>query len=135
MVGLRGSRKRPYEVEEPRLTEEVTYPAIPQNSLTNAPIILEGTIEGFQVRGIYVDEGSSLKIMYEHCLLGSGFAIVKCRSLYNVILVRTGIRSLRAVGSTTHSMIKFPMANGVATLNTSMEALRECRPIEEMQNS
>ncbi|GJV33113.1 hypothetical protein Tco_1393513 [Tanacetum coccineum] len=36
------------------------------------------------------------------------FAIVKCRSPYNVVMGRTGMRSLRTVGSTIHSMIKFP---------------------------
>ncbi|GJS68131.1 reverse transcriptase domain-containing protein [Tanacetum coccineum] len=36
------------------------------------------------------------------------FAIIKCRSPYNVIIGRTEMRSLRAVGSTIHSMIKFP---------------------------
>ncbi|GJS33212.1 hypothetical protein Tco_0531594 [Tanacetum coccineum] len=41
MVGLRGSRKRPYEVEEPGLTDEISFLTIPRNSLANAPIILE----------------------------------------------------------------------------------------------
>nr|GEY90265.1 reverse transcriptase domain-containing protein [Tanacetum cinerariifolium] len=48
---------------------------------------------------------------------------------------RTGMRSLRAVGSTIHSMVKFPTADRVATMKTSSEALRECRQIEEMQSS
>ncbi|GJZ06593.1 hypothetical protein Tco_0540386 [Tanacetum coccineum] len=40
------------------------------------------------------------------------FSIVRYRSPNNVNLGRTGMRSLRAIGSTIHSMIKFPMANG-----------------------
>ncbi|GJY86341.1 hypothetical protein Tco_0500367 [Tanacetum coccineum] len=133
-----------------------------------------------QGRGIFVDGGSSSKIMYEHCFksfdvgtksklrktnaplvgfLGEiyhplglidvrvtmepgrnktvllEFAIVKCCSPYNIIPVRTRIRSLRAVGSTIHSMIKFPTANGVATMKTSREALWEFREIEEMHSS
>ncbi|GJS05377.1 hypothetical protein Tco_0321885 [Tanacetum coccineum] len=63
------------------------------------------------------------------------FAVVKCRSPYNVILGRTGMRSLRAVGSTIHSMIKFPTTKGVATIKTSKEALWECRQIERMHSS
>ncbi|GJT09252.1 reverse transcriptase domain-containing protein [Tanacetum coccineum] len=43
------------------------------------------------------------------------FAVVKSHSPYNVILGRTGLRSLGAVASTIHSMIKFPTANGIAT--------------------
>nr|GEV43955.1 reverse transcriptase domain-containing protein [Tanacetum cinerariifolium] len=50
------------------------------------------------------------------------FAIVKCRSPYNIILGRTRMRSLRAVGSTIHLMIKFPMPNGVTTMKTGWEA-------------
>ncbi|GJR22506.1 gag-pol polyprotein [Tanacetum coccineum] len=63
------------------------------------------------------------------------FAIVKCRSPYNVIMGRTRMRSLGAVGSTIHSMIKFPMIRGVAMMRTSKEALWECRQIERMQSS
>ncbi|GJU89773.1 hypothetical protein Tco_1302196 [Tanacetum coccineum] len=69
MVGLGRNLKRPYEIEGPRLTKEIAFPAIPQNSLADALIILEGTIEGFWVRMIYADGGSSLKIMYEHCFM------------------------------------------------------------------
>ncbi|GJY55644.1 hypothetical protein Tco_0454759 [Tanacetum coccineum] len=39
---------------------------INMNSLTEAPIILEGTIEGYHVRRIYVGGGSSPEIMYDH---------------------------------------------------------------------
>ncbi|GJX93818.1 hypothetical protein Tco_0348404 [Tanacetum coccineum] len=65
-LGLGGSRKRPYNVEGPRFTEETIFLAIPRNN-TDAPIILEGKIEGFRVRRIYVDGGSSSEIMYEQC--------------------------------------------------------------------
>ncbi|GKB64138.1 hypothetical protein Tco_0920324 [Tanacetum coccineum] len=143
MVGFRGSRKRPYEMKRPELTKEIAFLAIAWNSLTDASIILEGTIEGYHVRRIYIDCRCSLKIMYEHYfanfdadiksrlrkssahLVGfSGeichplglvdlrltmgeprrnkivlleFAIVKCRSPYNVIMGRTRMRSLRVI--------------------------------------
>ncbi|GJT77492.1 hypothetical protein Tco_1044217 [Tanacetum coccineum] len=141
MVGLGGNRKRPYEMEGPRLTEEITFLAVPQNSFADALIILEGTIEGFRgsqekfitpgvdrPQGNYGEPGRNKTVLME-------FAIVKCRSSYNVILRRMEMKSLRAVGSTIHSMIKFPTANGVATMTTSREALWECRLIEEMQSS
>ncbi|GJY71385.1 hypothetical protein Tco_0475088 [Tanacetum coccineum] len=47
---------------------------------------------------------------------------------------RTEMRSLGALGSTIHSMIKFPTVRGVATMRTSKEALWECRQIERMQS-
>nr|GEV93448.1 hypothetical protein [Tanacetum cinerariifolium] len=61
------------------------------------------------------------------------FAIVKSHSPYNVVLGRTGLRSLGFVASTIHSMIKFPTANGIATMTTKRETLYECRRIEEVQ--
>ncbi|GKB75110.1 reverse transcriptase domain-containing protein, partial [Tanacetum coccineum] len=143
------------------------------------PIILEGAIEGYHIRRIYVDGGSSSEIMYEHCFKSFGvdvksklrkasaslvgfssetyhplglidlmvtigepgksktlllkFSIVKCRSPYNVIIGRTKMRSLGAVGSTIHSMITFPTGKGVATMRTSKEAIWECKQIERMQ--
>ncbi|GJZ21957.1 hypothetical protein Tco_0558996 [Tanacetum coccineum] len=61
------------------------------------------------------------------------FAIIKCRSPYNIIIGRTGMRSLRAVGSTIHSMIKPPTNQGVITMETSREALQECKHLERVQ--
>ncbi|GKA27484.1 hypothetical protein Tco_0713652 [Tanacetum coccineum] len=61
------------------------------------------------------------------------FAVVKSHSPYNVILGRTGLRSLGAVASTVHSMIKFPIANGIAIVTTKKETLHECRRMEEAQ--
>ncbi|GKB20217.1 reverse transcriptase domain-containing protein [Tanacetum coccineum] len=62
------------------------------------------------------------------------FAIIKCRSLYNVIIGRTRMRRLEAVGSTILSMIKFPTDQGIVTMETCKEALWECRQLEKMQS-
>ncbi|GJU64035.1 hypothetical protein Tco_1245870 [Tanacetum coccineum] len=61
------------------------------------------------------------------------FAVVKSYSPYDVILGWTGLRSLRAVVSTIHSMIKFPTTNDIATLITKKETLHECQRMEEAQ--
>ncbi|GJW97415.1 reverse transcriptase domain-containing protein [Tanacetum coccineum] len=47
----------------------------------------------------------------------------------------TRMRSLRAVGSTIHSMIKFPTNQGIVTMVTSREALWECGELERVQGS
>ncbi|GJZ17088.1 reverse transcriptase domain-containing protein [Tanacetum coccineum] len=173
------SSKRPRELAEQWLDNEISFPSTPWCQLVDTPIILEALIEGFLVRRIYVDGGSSSKVMYEHCfrnlrsetratlkesrtpLVGfSGevsypmgtinlnvtmgeserlrtipveFAVIKSHSSYNVILGQTGLRSLGAVASTVHSMIKFPTANGIATVTTKKETLHECRRMEEAQ--
>nr|GEU58904.1 hypothetical protein [Tanacetum cinerariifolium] len=46
---------------------------------------------------------------------------------------RTEMRSLGAVGSTIYSMIKFPNNQGVVTMETSREALQECKHLERVQ--
>nr|GFA48847.1 hypothetical protein [Tanacetum cinerariifolium] len=48
---------------------------------------------------------------------------------------RTRMWSLRAVGSTIHSMIKFPTDQGVVTMETSRETLRERKYLERVQGS
>ncbi|GJR16163.1 reverse transcriptase domain-containing protein [Tanacetum coccineum] len=47
------------------------------------------------------------------------FTFIRAPSPYNVILGRTGLRALRAIPSTIHSMMKFPTLKGIATLVTS----------------
>ncbi|GJU39370.1 reverse transcriptase domain-containing protein [Tanacetum coccineum] len=189
-----GSKKKLYP---PSLPEQIFAPAIQQMfqiqkrssgkqslsancevcQLVDSPIILEALIEGFLVRRIYVDGGSSSEVIYEHCFRNLGaetraklkesrmplvgfsgevsyptgtinlnvtmveserlrtipmeFAIVKSHSPYNVILGRTGLRSLEVVASTIHSMIKFLTADGIATVTTKKETLHECRRMEE----
>nr|GEW52722.1 hypothetical protein [Tanacetum cinerariifolium] len=63
MIAGGRNRKRPYKEERYGLTEELTFPIIPQNSLTDEPIVLKGMIEGHQIRTINVDSESSSKIM------------------------------------------------------------------------
>ncbi|GJY45232.1 hypothetical protein Tco_0434295 [Tanacetum coccineum] len=59
------------------------------------------------------------------------FTVVKSHSHYNVILGQTGLRNLRAVASTIHSIIKFLTTNGIATMTTMKETLQECQRIKE----
>ncbi|GKB44315.1 hypothetical protein Tco_0889257 [Tanacetum coccineum] len=46
---------------------------------------------------------------------------------------KNGMRSLRGVGSTIHSMIKFLTNQWVVTMETSREAIRECKHLERVQ--
>ncbi|GJT53181.1 hypothetical protein Tco_0988235 [Tanacetum coccineum] len=61
------------------------------------------------------------------------FTVVRVPSPYNVIFRRMGLRSLRAVSSTIHSMVKFPTPRGVATLVTRSAIISECRRLERKQ--
>nr|GEU99893.1 reverse transcriptase domain-containing protein [Tanacetum cinerariifolium] len=61
MIAGGRNHKRPYKEERSGLTKELTFPAIPQNSLTDKPIILEGMIEGHQ-------EGIVRRVHYPECV-------------------------------------------------------------------
>ncbi|GJW05677.1 reverse transcriptase domain-containing protein [Tanacetum coccineum] len=159
MVRSQGYRKRPYKRVEHWMDNAITFPSMPRYQLMNYPVVVEAMTEGFRVRRIHVDGGSSSEVMYEHCIrrevsypigvidlevtMGEcgktqtvimKFAVVKSPSPYNALLGRTGMRSLGAVASTIYSMMKFPTLNRIATISTTRETLRECRQIEEAQN-
>nr|GEX16265.1 hypothetical protein [Tanacetum cinerariifolium] len=61
------------------------------------------------------------------------FTVVRAPSPYNVIFGRTGLRALRAVSSTIHSMIKFPTSRGIGTLVTRTAIIAECQRLEKKQ--
>nr|GEV69024.1 hypothetical protein [Tanacetum cinerariifolium] len=134
MIREEGNRKRPFEEGRSSLMSELTFLAIPRSQLTDEPIILEGVIEGNQVRRILVGGGSSSEIMYEHCFRNLDINIrSRLRRFKAPMIGRTRMRSLGAVSSTIHSMIKFPTDQGVVTMETSRETLRECKYLERVQ--
>ncbi|GJY38169.1 reverse transcriptase domain-containing protein [Tanacetum coccineum] len=61
------------------------------------------------------------------------FTVIKAPSPYNKILGRTGLRTLRAIPSTIHSMMKFPTPKGIATLVTRSVIISEYRQLEKKQ--
>ncbi|GJR53767.1 reverse transcriptase domain-containing protein [Tanacetum coccineum] len=132
-----------------------------------------------QVRRVYVDEGSSVEVMFEHCFenllakvkaglretrtdlvgfaseiakplgkidlevcfgneglsrrMSMKFLVIRAPSSYNIILGRPGLKSLHAIPSTIHSMIRFPTPKGIATLVTRATIIAECRLREGKQ--
>ncbi|GJZ72112.1 reverse transcriptase domain-containing protein [Tanacetum coccineum] len=56
-----GSRKRSFKGERSGLTDELTFPAIPRNQLTDEPIILEGMIVGHQTKKMQNSAGRFLR--------------------------------------------------------------------------
>nr|GEV59825.1 reverse transcriptase domain-containing protein [Tanacetum cinerariifolium] len=99
----------------------VFHPLSVEDALDD-PLIIEAVMEGYLVRrmdlvgfagGVVKPLG---KIELE-LVFGDGglfrtvminFTVVRAPSPYNVIFGRTGLRSLRVVSSTIHSMVKFP---------------------------
>ncbi|GKB92052.1 hypothetical protein Tco_0964324, partial [Tanacetum coccineum] len=144
-------KERPCEQAKQWLDNEISFPSTSGCHLVDSPIILEALIEGFLVRRIYVDGGSSFEVILVSYPIGTinlnvtmgeperlrtitmEFIVIKSHSPYNVILGRTGLRSLGVVAYTIHSMIKFLTANEIATVTTKKETLYECRRMKEAQ--
>ena len=54
------------------------------------------------------------------------FLVVNCPSAYNVIIERPTLNKLRAVTSTNHLLVRFPMEHGIRELKGDQAAVREC---------
>nr|GEX83504.1 reverse transcriptase domain-containing protein [Tanacetum cinerariifolium] len=155
----------------------ISFPNLEEDDGTKGLMVIEAEMGGHCVHRIYVDGGSSSKILYEHCfskfrpeiknrlilantpLVGfSGeiiwplgqisflvrigdeehstsarrnFMVVRSPSPYNRIIERPGVRKIRAISSTTHGMIKFPVASGIVTLQSSRIIPLECSMVSE----
>ncbi|GJW55563.1 hypothetical protein Tco_0099648, partial [Tanacetum coccineum] len=54
------------------------------------------------------------------------FVVVRSPSSYNGIIGRPRVRKIQAVPSTTHRMLKFPVPEGILTLQSSWIVPLEC---------
>ncbi|GJW00078.1 reverse transcriptase domain-containing protein [Tanacetum coccineum] len=57
------------------------------------------------------------------------FMVIRSPSQHNAIIGRPGIRKIRAVPSTAHGMLKFPVEGGTVTLQSSRVIPMECATI------
>ena len=78
---------------------------------TNAPLV------GFGGTKVYPLGAATLLVT---------FLIVDCSSIYNAIIGRPILNSWKAITSTYHLMIKFPIEYEVGELRRDQVAVREC---------
>jgi hypothetical protein len=57
------------------------------------------------------------------------FMVIRSPSPYNGIVGRLGISAMRAVPSTTHGMLKFPVEGGIVTLYNTTVLPKECNAV------
>ncbi|KAL5552735.1 hypothetical protein UlMin_040136 [Ulmus minor] len=53
------------------------------------------------------------------------FVVVECPSLYNAIIGRPTLNTIRAVTSTYHLLVKFPTVGGIGILKGNQQASRD----------
>ncbi|GJZ41940.1 reverse transcriptase domain-containing protein [Tanacetum coccineum] len=125
----------------------ISFPPLGNEDGTEGPMIIEAEIGGHFVHRMYVDGGASSEILYEHCFvrlqpeirsqmvppttyltgswgnhLATGPDILASEN-------RPGIRKIRAIPSTAHGMLKFPVEGGTVTLRSSRIIPMECAMI------
>ncbi|GKD74935.1 hypothetical protein Tco_1333217 [Tanacetum coccineum] len=173
------NKRNSIERDESWMKEPISFPHLLVEDVSDEPLVIEAVMEAYLVRRVYIDQGASLEVMFEHCfknltpamksrlwstqmdlvgfaggvvkplgkiefevVFGDGrlfrtivvnFTVVRAPSPYNVIFGRTGLKALRAVSSTIHSMIKFPTPRGIATLVTRTVIIAKCRRPEKKQ--
>nr|GEW58955.1 reverse transcriptase domain-containing protein [Tanacetum cinerariifolium] len=108
----------------------ISFPPLGENDGTEGPMIIEAEIGGHFVHRMYVDVGSSSKILYEHCfnrlrpkvgsqMVPAATPLVGPPSPYSRIIRRPVVRRIQAVPSTAYGMLKFPVTDGTVTLRSS----------------
>ncbi|GKC89658.1 hypothetical protein Tco_1150307 [Tanacetum coccineum] len=46
---------------------EITFPSLTTSSGTEGPLVIEAEIGGHMIHRMYIDEGTSTEVLYEHC--------------------------------------------------------------------
>ncbi|GJU47983.1 reverse transcriptase domain-containing protein [Tanacetum coccineum] len=70
MVGILSSKekkRKDREATEAWMNTPITFPGVTSDDASDEPLIIEAEVEGYLVRRVYVDEGSSVEVMFEHC--------------------------------------------------------------------
>nr|GEV62347.1 reverse transcriptase domain-containing protein [Tanacetum cinerariifolium] len=58
-------RKRSWR---PKQVKEIVFPSLTASNRTEGPLVIEAEIGGHMIHHMYIDGGSSMEILYEHCL-------------------------------------------------------------------
>nr|GEY74556.1 hypothetical protein [Tanacetum cinerariifolium] len=136
-------------IKEIRMTQsfahvkEITFPPLDSNKGTGGPLVIEAEISGHAVHQIYIDGGSSMEVLYEHC-----FNRLRPEIKSQMVLATTSLtgfsgetiwpqgelRLLVTIGdaelpSTAHGMLKFPVNGEIVTIRSTILTPTECTTI------
>lgn len=99
MIGNVGPVKRKArEQEESWMQVPITFPPVLSDDLSDEPLIVEAEVEGYLVRRVFVDEGASVEVMYEHYFNNLSPSIKSRLKETNSPLVRFSGEVIRPLG-------------------------------------
>ncbi|GKC85710.1 reverse transcriptase domain-containing protein, partial [Tanacetum coccineum] len=64
---VKDKKRKVREATESWMNVPISFPAISSEDISEEPLIIEAEVEGYLVRRVYVDEGSSVEVMFKHC--------------------------------------------------------------------
>ncbi|GKB13688.1 reverse transcriptase domain-containing protein [Tanacetum coccineum] len=141
---LKDKKWKGWEVTKAWMNTLITFPSISSEDIFDEPLIVEAEVEGYLVKRVYVDEWSSVEVVFDHCFKNLDSRIkAKLKETQTDLVGFAGeiskplgkieMATLRAIPSTIHSMMKFPTPKGVATLVTRKTIIAECKRLEKKQ--
>nr|GEX27913.1 hypothetical protein [Tanacetum cinerariifolium] len=121
---VKDMKRKGREVIEPWMNVPISFPAISSGDVFEKPLIVEAKVEGYLNKGQAKGNPNGLGRVYWRNIETRG----KDR-----VGGRPGLKTIRAIPSTIHSMMKFPTPRGVATLVTRTIIIDECRRLKRKQ--
>ncbi|GJV11188.1 reverse transcriptase domain-containing protein [Tanacetum coccineum] len=64
---VKDKKRKVREATESWMNIPISFPVISSEDIFEELLIVEAEVEGYLVRRVYVDEGSSVEVMFEHC--------------------------------------------------------------------
>nr|GEX73136.1 hypothetical protein [Tanacetum cinerariifolium] len=118
---------------------EITFLSLATSSGTEGPLVIDADIGGHMIHRMYVDGGSSMEVLYEHCFNRlwpevknqmvpattslTGFSGETIWSLGQLRLLN---KEIQALPSTAYGMLKFPADGGIVTIHSTILIPAEC---------
>nr|GEY70909.1 reverse transcriptase domain-containing protein [Tanacetum cinerariifolium]GEZ12227.1 reverse transcriptase domain-containing protein [Tanacetum cinerariifolium] len=112
----RGGQKVAQSFEQ---VKEITFPPLTANREVEGPLVIEAKMGRHMIHRMYVDGGSSMEILYEHCF----------NRLRPEIKNQRSMDEIQAVPSTAYGMLKFTVEGGIVTIRSTILIPAECTSV------
>ncbi|GKC19669.1 reverse transcriptase domain-containing protein [Tanacetum coccineum] len=60
-------KRKSIERDESWMKAPISFPPLSVEDVLDEPLVIEAVIKGYLVRRVYIDQGASLEVMFEHC--------------------------------------------------------------------
>nr|GEU39407.1 reverse transcriptase domain-containing protein [Tanacetum cinerariifolium] len=102
---------------------EIAFPQLVASNGTEGPLVIEAEMGGHVIHRMYIDGGSSMEILYEHC-----FNRLRPEIKSHMVPATTSLTGF-SVPSTVHGILKFPVEGGIATIRSTILIPTECTSV------